>query len=114
MGNKFNGALFLNNVLLAGMFVFAATGAAQAQSVGQASYYSYPRNGGLIAAHRTLPFGTHVKVTNLANGRSATVVVVDRGPFIRSRIIDVSTSAANMLGFRQAGLAKVRIEVVDR
>jgi len=104
----------LKNVLVATLFVFAACGVAQAQSVGQASYYTYPRSNGLIAAHRTLPFGTHVRVTNLANGRSATVVVVDRGPFIRSRIIDVSTSAANVLGFRQAGLARVKVEVVDR
>jgi peptidoglycan lytic transglycosylase len=104
----------LKSILVAALFVFATSGIAHPQSVGQASYYSYPRYSGFIAAHRTLPFGTHVKVTNLANGRTATVVVVDRGPFIRSRIIDVSTNAANVLGFRQAGVARVKIEVVDR
>ncbi len=64
----------------------------------------------MIAAHRTLPFGTHVRVTNLDNGRSAVVTIVDRGPFIRGRIIDVSTSAADVLGFRRAGVAHVTIE----
>jgi rare lipoprotein A len=58
--------------------------------------------------------GTHVRVTNLNNGRAATVVIVDRGPFIRNRIIDVSTRAADLLGFRQAGVARVRLDVVDR
>jgi rare lipoprotein A len=92
-----------------------ASAPACAQSIiGQASYYHHPRYSGLIAAHRTWAFGTHVRVTNLGNGRATTVVIVDRGPFIRNRIIDVSTSAADVLGFRQAGIAKVRLEVVDR
>ena len=86
---------------------------AHAGWVGQASYYSHPRYpGGLIAAHRTLPFGTHLLVTNLANNRNVTVVVVDRGPWLRTRLIDLSTRAADVLGFRGAGLAQVRIEVV--
>lgn len=63
-----------------------------------------------IAAHRTLPFGTRVAVENLTNGRKVTVVIVDRGPFIRGRIIDLSPAAARALGF--SGLAKVRIRVV--
>jgi rare lipoprotein A len=96
------------------LFILALVGETRAQSVGQASYFDYPRSRGLVAAHRTLPFGTHLKVTNLANGLSATVTVVDRGPFIRNRIIDVSTGAASALGFRQAGLARVKVEVVDR
>ena len=87
---------------------------ARADWVGQASYYHHPRYAGLICAHRSLPFGTHLLVTNLANGRHTTVMVVDRGPFIRNRIIDVSTSAADALGFRQAGLARVRFVVVDK
>jgi rare lipoprotein A len=77
---------------------------------GIASYYQNPHYSGLIAAHKTLPFGTRVKVFNLDNGRSAIVRIVDRGPFIRGRIIDVSPAAANALGFRQAGLAHVRLE----
>ncbi len=54
--------------------------------------------------------GTRVKVVNLDNGRSATLKIVDRGPFIRGRVIDVSPAAASVLGFRQAGLAHVRLE----
>jgi len=73
----------------------------------RASYY---RAGGLTAAHRTLPVGTHVHVTNLRNGKSVVVIVRGRGPFIRGRIIDVSTSAASALGFTRAGTTMVRIE----
>ena len=83
-----------------------------AGELGIASYYRNLIYGGLIAAHKTLPFGSRVKVFNLDNGRSAIVKIVDRGPFIRGRIIDVSPAAANVLGFRQAGLAHVRIERV--
>jgi rare lipoprotein A len=86
------------------------TGMAAAGEKGIASYYRYPHSNGLIAAHRTLPFGSQVKVTNLDNGRTTVVKIVDRGPFIRGRIIDVSTSAAVALGFRQAGVAHVQIE----
>ena len=64
----------------------------------------------MIAAHRSLPFGTRVRVHNLDNGRSAVVVIVDRGPFARGRIIDVSTYAAGVLGFRAAGVARVRLD----
>ena len=67
----------------------------------------------LTAAHRTLPFGTRLKVTNLRNGRSVVVRVVDRGPFVRGRIVDVSKRAARELAFLGAGLTRVRIEVVD-
>jgi rare lipoprotein A len=97
------------------LFLLGATGVeAGAQSVGQASYFSYTRFHGFFAAHRTFPIGAHVRVTNLGNGRSATVIVVGRGPFIRSRIIDVSTNAAEELGFRQVGLAHVKIELVEQ
>jgi rare lipoprotein A len=72
------------------------------------------RGRGPIGSARTLPFGTRLLVTNLGNGRSVTVVVVDRGPFIRNRIIDVSTGAADALGFRSAGLAVVRIGVLGK
>lgn len=63
----------------------------------------------LTAAHRTLPFGTDVRVTNLRNGRSVTVRVNDRGPFVRGRIIDVTPAAARILGF--SGLTKVTLSV---
>jgi len=64
----------------------------------------------LTAAHRTLPFGSQVRVTNLRNGRSTVVRINDRGPFVRGRIIDVTPAAAHALGF--SGLAPVRIDVV--
>ena len=90
--------------------------AAHAES-GIASVYGYagektasgeranPR--GLTAAHRTLPFGTRVQVTNKRNGKSVMVRINDRGPFIRGRIIDLTPAAANALGF--SGLAPVTI-----
>src|SRR6204780_85251 len=96
------------------MFVCAAvagfTNVAAASELGIASCYLNPHFAGLIAAHKTLPMGTRVRVVNLDNGRSAILKIVDRGPFIRGRIIDVSPAAASVLGFRAAGLAHVRIE----
>lgn len=66
------------------------------------------------AAHRTLPMPSFVRVTNLENGRSMVVRMNDRGPFARGRIIDMSSKAAELLGFRQAGTARVRVEYVGR
>ncbi len=66
----------------------------------------------LTAAHRTLPFGTMLRVTNLANGKSTVVRVNDRGPFKRQRIIDLSPAAARAIGLDVAGTTKVRIEAV--
>jgi rare lipoprotein A len=66
----------------------------------------------MIAAHRTLPFGTRVKVTNKHNGRSVVVRIIDRGPFIRGRVIDLSPGAAHALGF--SGLAPVALAVEGR
>jgi rare lipoprotein A len=68
---------------------------------------------GMTAAHKTLPLGTHVKVTHLGNGRSAILRVNDRGPFVSGRIIDLSRRAAEELGVRQTGLARVRVEAVQ-
>jgi len=67
---------------------------------------------GLTAAHRSLPFGTRVRVTNLRNGRSVVVRINDRGPFIRGRVIDVTPAAARALGF--SGLTRVSLNVVAR
>ena len=64
----------------------------------------------MTAAHRTLPLGTLVRVTNIANGRTVTVRINDRGPRDRSRIIDLSRSAAQALGFVADGVMKVKIE----
>jgi rare lipoprotein A len=66
----------------------------------------------MTAAHRTLPFGTYVMVTNLANDRSAVVRINDRGPFKRRRIIDLSYAAAKVLGLVGPGTARVRLEVL--
>ena len=97
------------HLVLCSIFVGLAS-AASAAELGKASYYYRSRHDGLIAAHRSLPFGTEVRVTNLDNGRSAVVKIVDRGPFVRGQIIDVSVTAAVALGFRQSGLAHVRID----
>ncbi len=68
----------------------------------------------LTAAHRTLPLGTRCKVTNLENGRETVLKINDRGPFVRGRILDCSYGAAQRLGFAGKGLAKVRIEVLEK
>lgn len=97
------------------------TGAAHAET-GIASVYSYdgsktasgqranPR--GMTAAHRTLPFGTMVRVTNKRNGKSVSVRINDRGPFIRGRVIDLTPAAASAIGF--SGLAPVTLTVEGR
>jgi rare lipoprotein A len=68
----------------------------------------------LTAAHRTLPFGVVVVVTNLENGRKVRVRINDRGPFKKGRIIDLSRAAARQLGMVRQGVARVKIRVVDR
>ena len=102
------------------VLAWASTGSAAADEIGIASRYAH---GGktasgrtaspkaLVAAHRTLPFGTRVKVENLSNGKSVVVTIIDRGPFIKSRIIDISSAAAETLGF--SGVQRVRISVAN-
>jgi len=68
----------------------------------------------LTAAHRSLPFGTRVKVTNLYNGRSVVVRINDRGPFTRGRIVDLSSGAARIIGLKSSGTAPVRIQILGR
>jgi len=92
---------------------------------GYASWYGGKFNGRLTssgevfdtnvktAAHRTLPFGSIVKVVNLENGRSTVVRINDRGPFVEGRIIDLSRAAAEELGMVSQGVAKVSVEVMD-
>ena len=88
---------------------------------GQASYYGYGAGSqtasgarfnpnAMTAAHRTLPFGTKVRVTNKRNGKTVVVTINDRGPFIRGRIIDLSTAAAGVIGMRSSGVAPVVVE----
>lgn len=94
--------------------------------IGKASYYSYEFNQrktasgeifnpkSLIAAHRTLPFGTMLRVTNLSNNKSVIVRVADRGPFSHGRIIDLSFGAAKKINMLKSGTIKVSIEVLDK
>ncbi len=71
------------------------------------------RHNKLTAAHKTLPFGTRVKVTNVANNESVEVTINDRGPYVENRVIDLSKSAAEKLKFVNLGLADVKVEVLD-
>ena len=71
------------------------------------------RPGSLTAAHRTLPFGTQVRVTNMGNGRSAIVRINDRGPFHGHRVIDLAHGAASNLGLISSGIANVKLEVLQ-
>jgi len=68
----------------------------------------------MTAAHKTLPFGTRVRVTNLQNRRSVVLTINDRGPFVAGRIVDVSKRAAQTLGFERQGKAKVSLQVLGR
>jgi rare lipoprotein A len=73
----------------------------------------YPAHGnGLTAAHRTLPFGTHVRVTDPKTGRNVTVTINDRGPFGKHRVLDLSPSAARALGMISRGVIFVQAEVL--
>ncbi|HEX4893498.1 MAG TPA: septal ring lytic transglycosylase RlpA family protein [Hyphomicrobiaceae bacterium] len=101
----------------------AVAAASGGGSTGMASYYWPPQrvaSGGwfnpnaMTAAHKTLPFGTRVRVTHLGNGRSVDVTINDRGPYIRGRIIDLSRAAAGVIGMQQQGVAPVRMQVVSR
>ncbi len=100
-------------------FVSASHGA----QYGKASWYamtSLTANGeranpnAMTVAHRSLKFGTRIRVTNLRNSQSVVLCVNDRGPFIKNRIVDVTKAAAHRLGFVQSGWTDVRVDVVDR
>jgi rare lipoprotein A len=91
-------------------------------SYGIASFYSDDQltaNGekfnpkAMTAAHPTLPFGTRLRVTNLATGRFVTVRINDRGPYVHGRVVDVSVSAAESLGIVDRGIAKVKLDVIN-
>jgi rare lipoprotein A len=112
--------IFLNStVVVATAAILFSVIDVNAQS-GIASVYSYGRSasgervksGALTGAHRSLPFGTKVRVTNRRTGRSVVVRINDRGPFVRGRIIDVTPAAAHAIGL--SGLASVTLSVVGR
>jgi rare lipoprotein A len=98
---------------------------AGATQTGVASWYGHPHHGRrtasgeifdmrtLTAAHRTLPLGTRVRVTNLKNGRGVEVRVNDRGPYVAGRIIDLSHAAARVLDAVEDGVVPVRVEVIE-
>jgi len=101
--------------------------AVKAVQHGEASWYSVATNGGTktasgkrftnkgyTAAHKTLPMGTKVRVTNKRNGKAEVVTITDRGPFIRGRIIDLSIGSAERLGFAKRGVAPVKVEVLGK
>jgi len=94
------------------MLASAQDGIASVYSGERTANGEYARASGLTAAHRTLPFGTLVRVTNPQTHRSVVVRINDRGPFVPGRVIDVTPAAANALGF--SGLAHVTLEVVGR
>jgi len=111
--------------VIIGAALVATTQAAQSatRKVGIASWYKMGKvtaNGerfnpnGLTAAHRFLPFGTVVRVTNLRNGRNVVVRINDRGPFIKNRIIDLAYGAARKIGLHQSGVARVRLDIIKR
>jgi rare lipoprotein A len=111
MGNTAYGAV----ALAAGLFVIVTAGDALAQC-GRASWYalhSQTASGErmnpqlMTAAHRTLPFGTTLKIVNQENGKSVVVRINDRGPFTGGRVIDLSKAAADELGFVSSGLTSV-------
>jgi len=107
------------------VFILLASVAFAQTQTGKASFYAdkfegRPTASGekykhskLTAAHKTLPFGTKVRVTNVANNQTVDVVINDRGPYVDGRVIDLSKSAAEKLGFVNLGLAEVKIEVID-
>lgn len=114
----------MRTLLTCFLFLLATTLNAQIQS-GKASFYADKfegvstasgekyRHNKLTAAHKSLPFGTRVKVTNIANSKTVEVTINDRGPWVENRVIDLSRSAAEKLGFINQGLAEVTIEVID-
>jgi len=117
-------------LLLAGLLVGCASSSSssprgsRSSESGVASYYAHKYHGrmtasgerfdmnALTAAHKTLPFGTKVKVTNLENGKSVTVRITDRGPFVKGRVIDLSLAAAKKIDMVKAGVAQVEIRRV--
>jgi len=105
------GAVALAGALVVAVFTVPAS--AQCGSASWYALYSQTASGeqmdpsDLTAAHRTLPFGTKLKVTNQKNGKSVIVRVNDRGPFIKGRVIDLSKAAANKLGFISSGVTNI-------
>jgi len=117
----------LKKTMLILVALVASQFASSHQQHGKASFYHYVDSkvrltangekfdsGKLTAAHKTLPFGTHVRVTNLKNNKSIVVRVNDRGPFIKGRVIDITKHGAEKLDFIKSGVVPVKLEIVKR
>jgi len=115
-GNSLAKLMFASTLVISTVAIpvaaLAQTGIASIYSGGRTANGEQARASGLTAAHRTLPFGTLVRVTNQHSGRSVVVRINDRGPFIRGRVIDLTPAAAHVLGF--SGLAPVTLAVVGK
>jgi rare lipoprotein A len=106
------------------LVIAQAAGTKNDIAIGIASYYAAKFHGKrtasgekfnsklMTAAHRTLPFGTQLKVTNLRNKKSVIVRVNDRGPHVRGRVVDLSRAAAELIGIRRTGTSRVKLEVL--
>lgn len=115
---------FLQIALTAFTVIMSTSIVSSKTVVGKASFYwqdqltangeQFQKND-LTAAHRTLPFGTLVRVTHLRNGKQVVVRINDRGPYIKGRIIDLSLGAARQIGLtRKIGVTKVKLEIIGR
>ncbi len=113
------------SIILAFVVLCPLAGAQDSSTqVGRASWYGKKHHGkrtangerfdmhALTAAHRTLPFGTRIRVLNLSNGREVVVRINDRGPYVKKRIIDLSHRAAKDIGMLRQGVARVKIEII--
>lgn len=113
----------LSAALLCAVSFFGVSGSAYAEEYCRASWYGpglegndmangrpFNPNDPTVVAHKTLPFGTRLRVHNLDNGRSVDVIVQDRGPFVSGRCVDLSRGAATKLGMINAGTARVRVQ----
>ena len=100
------------STIVAPTIASAQTGIASVYSEGPTATGERVVASGMTAAHRTLPFGTMVRVTNTSNGRSVVVRINDRGPFVKGRIIDLTPGAAHAIGI--AGLGAVTVDVVGK
>jgi len=118
--------LLSGTLAMAALLLPAVPSPGTASEVGTASFYGRDHAGrrtasgtrfnpaAMTAAHRRLPFGSRVRVTNLRNGRAVVVIISDRGPFARNRVIDLSYGAAHRLDFVRHGTAPVRVDTALR
>jgi rare lipoprotein A len=119
-------SVLLPSALLPSVLLASVPSPGAAFEVGTASYYGRGHAGrrtasgtrfdpaAMTAAHRKLPFGSRVRVTNLRNGRAVVVLISDRGPYTRNRLIDLSYGAAHRLDFVRDGTARVRLDTASR